>query len=89
MHTLQFRDIAAKPVHLHENQMMLGNQTYQLDTIIEGQKWRLSLSAIHRYLRESAYVYGEPFHIPAAAVIFDLNHELDVLGHFLPLITQL
>ena len=89
MHTLYFREIAAKPVQLYQHQIALGNQTYPLDTIIEGQKWQLSLSAMYRYLQGSAHVYGEPFHIPAAAVIFDLNHELEVLGHFLPLITQL
>lgn len=89
MHTLQFRDIAALPVHLHEHQMLLGRQTFPHDTIIEGQNWHLSLSTLERHLRESTHIYGEPFHVPAAAVIFDLNHELDVLGHFLPLISQL
>lgn len=89
MQTLLFREIAALRIRQRENQVFIGEQPYSLDTMIVGQQWQLSLSAVHRFLEASAPVYGEPFRIPVAAVVFDVNHELEALGHFLPLISIL
>lgn len=86
MHTLQFRDIAALRVHIDTDTVKLGAHHCPPSTIVEGSHWQLSVQAIQQYLATNRQAYGEPFAVPVAAVVFDITHELEALGHFLPLI---
>lgn len=86
MHTLLFSDIAACAVHVDGATLRIGTVPYAADTVIVGNHWQLSSAVVHNYLATYAHVYGERMHIPTAAVVFDITHELDALAHFLPII---
>ncbi len=89
MQTLKFRDVAAKPIHLRDHTLYIGASPISPESFVTGNNWHVSAQTLKSHLDARAALYGEPFHIPTAAAIFDCTHELDALGHFLPLITIL
>lgn len=89
MHTLQFHDIAHCAVTYHSDTLIFDHVTCAPQTTIVGTNWQLSTAVMRAYLNTHADGYGAPFRVPVAAVIFDINHELEALGHFLPLINVL
>lgn len=86
MQTLPFREVAAKPIQLRDRTLYIGTAAIPDDTLISGNNWQISAQSLTHHLHTHAAYYGEPMHIPTAAAIFDCTHELDALGHFLPLI---
>lgn len=89
LYTLNFSDIATHRIYVDGEVLVIGEYHCLNRTQIVGHKWQISAPAVHSYLTTQQPSYGTPFAVPAAAVLFDITHELEALECFFPLIKVL